>query len=366
MRNKKLTLILLLFVLLSNTSIAQALKPGFDIEEYRQMMLISTRTSASENYYKKFPEPAEFKMIYQSKPIGLDNLWDFWLNNKGQGVISIRGTTEKPESWLANFYAAMVPAKGQLKLSETEVFNYHLADNPKAAVHVGWLLSTAFLSKEIIPQINQQYQNGLKEFLIVGHSQGGGIAYLLTSYLKGLQKENSLAKDIRFKTYCSAAPKPGNLYYAYEYEVQTQGGWAYNVVNAADWVPEVPISIQTTSDFNTINPFMNAKSIIKKQKFPAKLVLKKVYNELDKPTKKAQKNYEKYLGKAASKIIKQNIPSYVPPEYFKSNHYVRTGATIVLMPDEEYYKLYPNDPGNLFPHHFHMQYLYLLDKLQLN
>jgi hypothetical protein len=366
MRNISSIVLIALIFQFGNYCIAQTLKPGFDKEEYKQLMFISARTTASENYSKKFPAPNEFKMIYQSKPIGLDNLWDFWLNGKGQAVISIRGTTEKPESWLANFYAAMVPAKGQLKISENDTFHYHLADNPKAAVHVGWLLSTAYLSKEILPRINEQYKNGVKEFLIIGHSQGGGIAFLLTSYLRGLQKENSLSKELRFKTYCSAAPKPGNLYYAYEYEVQTQGGWAYNVVNAADWVPEVPVSIQTTSDFNTINPFMNAKSIIKKQKFPAKLVLKKVYNELDKPTRKAQKNYEKYLGKAASKIIKQNIPTYIPPEYFKSNHYVRTGATIVLMPDEEYYKLYPNDAANLFPHHLHMQYLYLLDKLQLN
>ena len=354
-------------LLLINTELfSQPLTPGFDKEQYKQMMLISARTSANENYFKKFEQPSEFKMIYQSKPMGLDNLWDLWINGKGQAVISIRGTTEKAESWLANFYAAMVPAKGELKITNTEVFNYNLASDPKAAVHVGWLLATAYLSKEIIPQVKAQYQNGIKDFIVVGHSQGGGIAFLLTSHLRSLQKDGSIATDIRIKTYCSAAPKPGNLYYAYEYESQTQAGWAYNVVNAADWVPEVPMSIQTTSDFNNVNPFMNAKGLIKKQKFPAKLVLKRVYNKLDKPTREAQKNYERYLGNAASKIIKKNIPEYSPPKYYNSNHYVRTGNTIVLWPDEEYYKSFPNDPANLFPHHFHMQYLHLLEKLKLN
>jgi hypothetical protein len=357
------TKLFLAFLFISIVSFGQQLKPGFDKAEYKELMLISARTTAEPTYFKDFPEPSSFKMIYQSQPIGLDNLWDLWLNNKNVAVISIRGTTEKPESWLANFYAAMVPARGELKLNDKEVFSYQLASNPKAAVHVGWLLSMAYLSKEIIPKINEQYQKGTKEFLIMGHSQGGAISFLLTSYLYNLQKLNQLPKDIRFKTYCSAGPKPGNLYYAYEYEAMTQGGWAYNVVNAADWVPEMPISIQTLKDFNNVNPFTNAKVLIKKQKFPINLVLKHIYNKLDKPTKKAQENYENYLGNLASKIIKLNIKDFTPPLYYSSNHYVRTGATIVLLPNDEYFKKFPDDPTKLFPHHFHAQYLLLLEQL---
>lgn len=356
------SLILLLFI--SLTVHGQLLKPGFDKDEYREMMLISAKTSALDSiYYNKYPDPPHYKMLYRSSSIGLDNLWELWSDGMGKAVISIRGTTEKAESWLANFYAAMVPAKGELKLSNDDVFSYHLATNPKAAVHVGWLVSTAFLSKEIVPKIKEQYQKGTKNIIIMGHSQGGAIAFLLTSYLYNLQQLNQLPKDIRFKTYCSAAPKPGNLYYAYEYEAMTQGGWAFNVVNAADWVPEMPISIQTLNDFNYANPFKNAKNIIKKQKFPKNLVLKYAYNQLDKPTKKAQRKYEKYLGNLASKIIKQYLKDFTPPKYYKSNDYVRTGATIVLLPDDDYFKKYPDDPSKLFPHHFHEQYLYLLDKL---
>ncbi len=362
MKNK-ITKLLFLFSLISLAVVGQQLKPGFDKDEYKELMLISARTTAEEKYYKDFPEPSNYKMIYQSQSIGLDNLWDLWTNGKNQAVISIRGTTEKSESWLSNFYAAMVPAKGELKLNDKEVFSYQLATNPKAAVHVGWLLSMAYLSKEIVPKINEQYQKGTKEFLIMGHSQGGAISFLLTSYLGNLQQLDKLPKDIRFKTYCSAGPKPGNLYYAYEYEAMTQGGWAFNVVNSADWVPEMPISIQTLKDFNNVNPFTNAKVLIKKQKFPANLVLKHIYNKLDKPTKKAQNNYEKYLGEMTSKIIKKNITGFSPPLYYSSNHYVRTGATIVLIPNDEYFKQFPDDPTKLFPHHFHAQYLLLLKQL---
>ena len=352
-----------LFLLISITVCGQQLKPGFDKNEYKELMLVSARTTAEPTYFKDFPEPSSFKMIYQSQPIGLDNLWDLWTNDKKLAVISIRGTTAKSESWLSNFYAAMVPAKGELKLNDKEVFPYQLATNPKAAVHVGWLISMAYLSKEIVPKINELYQNGTKEFLIMGHSQGGAISFLLTSYLYNLQQSGQLPKDIRFKTYCSAGPKPGNLYYAYEYEAMTQGGWAYNVVNSSDWVPEMPISIQTLKDFNNVNPFTNAKVLIKKQKFPANLVLKHVYNKLDKPTKQAQRNYEKFLGEMTSKIIKKNINGFSPPLYYSSNHYVRTGATIVLLPNDAYFKQFPDDSTKLFPHHFHAQYLLLLSQL---
>jgi hypothetical protein len=72
---------------------------------------------------------------------------------------------------------------------------------------------------------------------------------------------------------------------------------------------------------------------------------------------------EKYLGGMTSKIIKQNINGFSPPIYYSSNHYVRTGANIVLIPNDEYFKQFPDDPTKLFPHHFHAQYLLLLDQL---
>jgi hypothetical protein len=261
----------------------------------------------------------------------------------------------------------MVPARGELEISNNNKFKYNLASHPNAAVHVGWLFATAFLSADIIPRIEELYsQQNVKDFIILGHSQGGAIAFLLTAHLYSLQKSGALPLDIRFKTYCSAAPKPGNLFFAYEYEALTQNGWAYNVVSSADWVPQTPISIQTLSDFNPTNPFINAKSAIKEQKFPARIVFKKVYKNLDKPTRKAQKNYEKYLGKMAGKIIKNSFEEYKAPQYYSSNDYVRTGLTIVLHSDEEYFKIYPDSNEDIFIHHLHAPYLYLLDKLKMD
>ena len=361
------TLITILLGLLSlQLSYAQPLQPGFSGNEYRELLRISVVTATDSAYARKFDKPTEFHMVYQSKPMGLDNSWDLWTNENGRVVISLRGTTMKAESWLANFYAAMTSAEGQLKVRDDYTFHYKLSDDPCAAVHVGWLLSLAHLAEEIRPAIDSCYTAGTRDFLIMGHSQGGGISYLLASHLAHLQSDSAWAKGARFKTYISAGPKPGNLYFAYDFENRFREGWAFNVVNTADWVPEVPVSIQTLNDFNQVNPFANAKQLIKKQKFPKNLAARHIFNQLDKPTRKAQRNYEKYLGKMTSKIIKQHLPGFEPPAYYPSNHYVRTGATIVLVANQAYLEKFPHQPDQIFCHHTHDAYLWLIDRYEEN
>ena len=346
-----------------NPAFGQKLKPYFDKEEYKELLYISAKTNTPDSTVFKIPAPEHHKLIYKSKVIGLDNRWELWINDENSiAVLSIRGTTGKIESSLENLYAAMVPAKGNLVLSKTDTFNYCLTPDNKAAVHIGWLLSMAFLSKDIIPKIDSLYKNGIRDFILMGHSQGGAINYLLTAYMYSLKKEKKLPPDIRFKTYCSAAPKPGNLYFAYYYESIT-GNWAFNVVNSADWVPETPISIQTLNDFNETNLFVIAKSQIKKLKFPKNLILKRIYNKLDKPTKKAQRRYEKYLGEMTSKIIRKKLPEFSPPEYVNSSNYVRTGKTILLYAGEKYFEKFPNKSQNIMTHHNFNAYLFLLNDL---
>lgn len=354
---KKLFLLLQLFAL---TVSAQKLKPGFDKEEYKQLIYVTARTNGSTDY----PEPAHFKMLYRSNPMGLDNLWDLWKNENNVAVISLRGTTKNNISWLEDFYAAMVPANGEIKVAGDYTFKYQLATNPKATVHVGWVVGLAFLSRDIMPKIDSLYKTGVKDFLIMGHSQGGAISYLLTAYLYHLQKQNLLPADIRLKTYCSAGPKPGNLYFAYDYEALTQNGWAYNVVNGADWVPETPFSIQTLDDFNTTNPFAGAKGEIKKMSFPKNIVLEAIYDKMGGETKKAMEYYSKNLGKRVGEILTKSLPGFVPPQYSPCLNYVRTGNYIVLQADEEYYKLFPDSKDKVLTHHLFKPYLYLLDKLK--
>lgn len=346
---------------------AQSLQPGFRKSEYIDLMKISAQFGG-EAYKDAIPVPGQYRLLHQSEVVGLENMWQLWMGPGNLAIVSIRGTTEKSESWLANLYAAMVPAKGSLRIGENRVFEYALAGHPQAAVHVGWLLSTAYLSPEILGKIDSCYKAGVRDVLITGHSQGGAISYLLTAYLYQQQREGRLPSDIRFKTYCSAAPKPGNLYFAYEYEAMTQAGWSFTVVNSADWVPEVPVSIQTIDDFNKLNPFSGIKDMISQQKFATRVALNYAYKKLYKPTRTAQRNYQRILGDYTSKSVGKLLPGFEAPTYYNSNHYVRTGTTIVLLADEAYmaWNAAAADPANVFAHHFHGPYIYLAEQLNFN
>jgi hypothetical protein len=364
---KHILILFLIFtgIIFGTKTNAQHLKPFFDKEEYKELLYISAKTNTPEGKVFKLSAPEKHKMIYRSKATILDNRWDLWINNNNTiAVISIRGTTENIESSLENLYAAMVPAKGELIITKTDTFKYCLSTDPKAAVHVGWLLGTALLSKDIVHKTDSLYKSGIKDFLLIGHSQGGAINYLLTAYLYSLQKEKKLPADIRFKTYCSAAPKPGNLFFAYYYESLTKNRWAFNVVNSADWVPETPISIQTFNDFNETNLFKKAKDEIRKLKFPKNIILKNIYNKLDNLTKKAQERYEKYLGDMTLKIIRKKLPDFIPPEYYKSNNYVRTGNTVILYADKNYFEKFREESSDISTHHNFKAYLYLLKKMK--
>ncbi|HPG33947.1 MAG: lipase family protein [Lentimicrobiaceae bacterium] len=364
--NKRFTfsIVLLLAISFGNLKAQnQGLKPGFDKTEYIEMLKIAASV-ADTPWVKTKWIPENYKLYYRSPVSGLENRWDLWGDGKNTIVISIRGTTPSPVSWLENFYAAMVPAKGSLKLNNHLTFNYNLSDNPRASVHVGWLMATGFMAQGMLSKIDSSYQKGYKNIIITGHSQGGAIAFLVTAYLRKLQQKNELPSDICFKTYCSAAPKPGNLYFAYDYENSTAGGWACNVVNSADWVPETPLSIQTIRDFNTLNPFVNAKKTIRKQSFPKRLAMSYAYGKLKRPSSRAVKNYRKYLGKMAGKFVNKSLPEFEAPEYQYANNYVRTGNTIVLFADEEYYLKYPDHQDNVFIHHSAGAYLYLTNKLE--
>lgn len=356
-----------LLLLLAATGLrAQALQPGFDKAEYLELLRLHARMGGLDSmWWAGIPRPRQFKMVYRSPVVGLDNRWDLWAKAGAQPqiVISIRGTTKAQESWLENLYAAMLPATGELRLSPTRTFAYRLATNPQAAVHAGWLLGMGFMAEGIVHKIDSCYRRGTRDVLVMGHSQGGAIAFLLTSHLRSLQAQGQLPADIRLKTYCSAAPKPGNLYYAYDYERATQGGWAVNVVNPADWVPEVPLTVQTITDFNPANPFVGVSAIIKKQPFPKNLVARFAFGQLNGPSRRAQRRYQRYLGGYVGKAIRKSLPGYQVPAYYPSSNYMRVGPTIVLPADANYYAKYPNDPAQVFRHHLFQPYYYLAERL---
>lgn len=358
-------MLIVLSVYCTNTN-AQKLLPGFDPAEYIEMLKICAKNYDREAT-KNVPAPENFKLIYRSPAMGLDNAWELWSNDNSIAVISIRPTVQSNLSLLANMYSSMLPSSGEIKLNEDTIFTYTLAKHPHAAIHTGYLIAMAYLSQNIIPHIKACYESGIKDFYITGHSQGAAVSILLNTYLYHLQQQNDIPADIYFKTYCSAPPKVGNLYFANEYEYLMKDGWSYCVINTDDWVPEMPFTLQTVNDFVEANPFCkeNALAMIKEQKFPQSLFLRQTYNNIDKPTRKTLKKYQKYMGDRPFNQIKKQLTGLEIPEYYPSIHYVRTGQTIILMGDGEYYDKFPTIRQNILIHHQPPAYLYLAEKMLL-
>jgi hypothetical protein len=336
------------------------LQPGFSGKEYRELLEMFSRQEDNLRPDYEIPAPTNYKKVYRSPEVGLMNRWELWYRDDNRiAVINIRGTIQNSQSWLENFYAAMVTAQGSLQINDSTNFTYQLAADSNATVHVGWLLGLAHLSPTILQKIDESYKAGIREFFIFGHSQGGALAYLVRSHLHYLQQAGKLPADIFFKTYCSAGPKPGNLFYAYDFDFITRNGWAFNVVNAVDWVPQTPFSVQTLDDYSKVNPFANVDNALSGQNFFVRLYLKDKFRKMDKATTKAQKRFEQYLGRMLEKQVKRALPQYQPPKYVAGNNYQRAAMPIVLQPDAVYKNRFPDDQSKVFVHHLLQPYYYL-------
>ena len=333
------------------------MQPGFNGKEYLDMLSISFQRFDSSIINPRVPPPAGYTIAYQSPETGLKNRWNMWYRNDHKvAVISLRGTIGALASWLENFYAAMIPAAGSLQLNDSTVFNYQLAADAKASVHVGWVVGLGSFAPDIVSHIKQAYNEGIHEFIITGHSQGGALALLTRSYLYYLVQNGQLPADIVCKTYGSAAPKTGNTYYAYDLDFITRGGWAFTIVNAADWVPETPFSVQQVSDFNALNPFTNIDAGLKSQPWLVRMVLKHKFNKMKRSLHKSQRLQTKNLGGLVYKQVRKFLPQLKEPVYVAENNYQRAGVPIILQPDAAYYKLYPDSTTNIFQHHAYSAY----------
>ncbi len=349
---------------------SEKLKPGFDPVEYRQLLEISTRQADTPwtSLNVKLPYPDNCRMIYRSDTAGLDNRWDLWVRDDSVGIISIRGTTLSMDSWAEDFYSPMVPAKGSIIINSKNVFVYKLAESGKASVHTGWLIGLAYLSGSITEKINEYHSLGIKNYLIIGHSQGGAIAYLLTSYLHYADSER-IPDDIRFKTYCSAPPKPGNLFYSYDFDFITGGGWAIRVSNSEDWVPQCPLSIQSVKDFSTVNPYTERDSFIVKMNLIEKLIFNYIVGRLNNSLNDSRDMLNEYFGKMVyDHSIKKYLPDFPEPVYTGDFYYYPCGVPVVLMKQEGYSEFTETESNipELFKNHMIPAYYFLLNKIYFN
>jgi hypothetical protein len=361
MFKKFISIPLVVIICLGTLSAQQKrLSPGFDAYEYADLLWLAFYgISDSLKETKSFDLNAgRYERVMRSPEVGLYNVCEIYLRNDGTVILSLRGTVNKPESWMENFYAGMVPATGKIKLADDYIFSYQLATRTDALVHVGWTIGTGFLVREYLPVMDSLLKKGYRNLIVTGHSQGGALSFLNTSFLHYHYHHDY--PDLVLKNYASAAPKPGNLYYAYDFEHITKNGYAYRVVNADDWVPESPISVQGLGDFNKLNPLSSAPETIKKQKFPEKVVISHMYNRMRKGSEKAAARYKKYLGNGVGKLVRKSLPGYEPPGYADGSNYMTAGAPIILMPSDAYRVKFPHDPDAVFLHHLYAPYFFLL------
>ncbi|WP_050996125.1 lipase family protein [Myroides injenensis] len=306
-----------------------------------------------------------YENLYRSQDMGLANAWGLYYNSDNNVYeIAIRGSINSTLSWLANYYAAMIPANGSIEIANNKIVSYKFSSDDRASVHSGWTISTLYLLEDIKPKLDSIIHTGARDIIISGHSQGAAIATLITAYFYQQKEANILPLDLNIKTYALAVPKPGNLYFAYQYEKMTKL-WSYSIVNTQDWVPEVPPTTQTFYDFNTISPLSESelKSTFKKISWPKRIIAKTIFSGIERKPVKSVKKYKKYLGHFVFKEINKSLPELKEPTYRFESGYTRCSNPIVLdgLHDQEYQKEF-NIPDFIMTHHNPPAYIFLAKK----
>lgn len=359
----KLLILLLLasFATAAAQNVQRRLTPGFDRDEYLECLKMASNFSNTKlDSIYLIDGPQHFAKVYSSPNIGFDNGWELWIAPDSVVALSVRGSIPTELSWFSNFNAGMVSASGVAHVGTDTA--YDLCPDSAAAVHAGWLGGMLYIASDMLPRIDSCYSCGYRNYIITGHSQGGAISFLLTSHLYRLRTSGRLPSDIVFKTYCSAAPKPGNMVYSCHFDYMTRGGWAFNVISSVDWVPETPLSVQTISDFAPTNPFVHFDELVGQMPLTDRMKLRFLYARLDNPTRKSEKQLRKYLGRTLGQMVADKCPGYRLPDYAVCANFQRAGVPVVMVPDADYYALYPKVyDKDCFIHHMFKSYLKLAE-----
>ena len=307
--------------LLSSITVFGKLQPGFDKTEARDMIAICNSFTFLDLYQSDAAIiPAGYDKRYTSGTFGMDNKYQLYV--KGDvAVINFRGSTEKQLSWVQNFYASMIPAKGIIKVDGNS-FEYCFAKNPNAAVHSGYALGIAFIHTELLYQIKILNKDGIYNIIITGHSQGGALANMFRAYLENLP-ERMLSKKNIFKTYAFAAPMIGNKSFANEYNSNIGAdGSSFNIVNSSDLIPTFPVNYNDTNFMrDNVNSFLFGKEFSMKKMLRDGTV--RIFDD-----KIGQ--LMGYVGKSANKKISKEVSDVKMPPPVKDINYFKLESRIEL------------------------------------
>jgi hypothetical protein len=300
------------------------LEYGFNKEEARDLIAICNSFSFIELFNSDADIlPKGYEKLYTSGDFGMENKYQIYI--KGEtAIISFRGSISKKLSWLENVNSAMVPAQGLIKISG-EDFNYCFAKDTAAAVHSGYALGVAYLSRDLLYHINILNNQGIFDIIITGHSQGGAIANLLRAYLENLS-HYEISKKNKFKNYAFAAPMVGNLHFVAEYNARyCANNSSFNIIIPSDPIPNMPFSY---NEGNYINK--NLSSIFSNNdSFSAKrLMTDIVFNAFEKKMNRGVKK----MSNAISNHLTKDLGTVEMPVYDQDINYCRIGNKIEISP----------------------------------
>jgi hypothetical protein len=233
-----------------------AFTPGFQPDEAAALIaMIAELEGPPAPPLVQPPFPPGWALVYRSPQLGVfDNMWELLHEappGSGRFAVLIRGTVDQTGSIVDDLLSVMIPASGTVLGRD-----YCFATDPMAGVHLGFALAALVVLWDpddgILAKLPGHCPAG-SEVYIAGHSQGAAIATLIRSHLAHLHPTRDLGYV--YKTYTFALPKPGNGHFASEYNAAfANGGMAYCLNNSQDWVPQVPLTLESLSDVNTPNP----------------------------------------------------------------------------------------------------------------
>lgn len=356
---KKSNQLILLFLIIVSSQIQAQFSAGVNKQEALDLVKLSyypyILQKGGDSLMKA--ELPNYEIVKTVDSVAMDNVWCI-VKTADKGVVSFRGTTLKQISWMENFYSAMIPAKGQMTLPNGELVNYKFAEDERAGIQTGWSLAIMMMRTEIIQEIKKLNDEGIYDIYITGHSQGGALSLLFTSFLVNLP-DSILSKQNQYKTYAFAAPKPGNRFFSYEYSKRSNAQLnSYTFINPYDWVPQTPFTVQSPSNITPLNPFLEFEKS-KEGSFVKRIALHSIYKSMINPIEKAQKNLNKNLGKRVNKIIVKEIGEFQVPDYMMDAAYFPAGTSIIL--SQYLPALNPEKENDVFWQHMPHQYIKLIN-----
>ncbi len=316
---------ILLIILFSHLHLFSQLKKGFDTKEVTYTIAMCN----SYNFIKQYGTtkkliPKDFKLIYTSDVISMDNKFQVYENGK-VGVINYRGSTDKVFSWIENCYSGMIPAKGVISIDGKEEY-YNFGDSTNAAIHAGYGLTVILLSDKIITQIKSLNKKGIYNIMITGHSQGGALATLTRAYLENLP-DKTLSKKNKYKTYTYAAPMCGNEEFALEYDFNFSAkGTSYSITNPKDPVPYLPLHYNEGKllSQNKIIDWLSGKEKFSLQQLGKDAIMK--------PLERKLSNFIKNSNVLISKILRLKLGKIILPDFVSDINYYPVGLKKEIPP----------------------------------